>query len=85
MNLLIPFARWENRIVLPRDAVVDDYLALLVRLHSLPVEPFVAAGITRADDERDSEWSPYQENNRRRPEPKAQPGNRPAFLRQLVT
>lgn len=33
-----------------RDAVVDDYLGLLVRLHSLPVEPFVAAGITRADD-----------------------------------
>ena len=33
-----------------RDAVVDDYLAILARLHALPIEPFVAAGIHRADD-----------------------------------
>lgn len=33
-----------------RDSVVDDYLAILARLHSLPIEPFVAVGIRRADD-----------------------------------
>jgi len=33
-----------------RDAAVDDYLAILARLHALPIEPFVEAGIRRADD-----------------------------------
>ena len=33
-----------------RDAAVDDYLAILARLHALPIEPFVEAGIHRADD-----------------------------------
>ena len=33
-----------------RDAVVDDYLAILARVHALPVQPFVDAGIHRADD-----------------------------------
>lgn len=33
-----------------RDAAVDDYLATLARLHALPIEPFVEAGIHRADD-----------------------------------
>ena len=33
-----------------RDAAVDDYLTILARLHALPVEPFVEAGIHRADD-----------------------------------
>ncbi|MDG2026445.1 MAG: hypothetical protein P8J50_05000 [Acidimicrobiales bacterium] len=33
-----------------RDAAVDDYLAILSRLHALPIEPFVDAGIRRAGD-----------------------------------
>ena len=33
-----------------RAAAVDDYLAILARLHALPLEPFAAAGIRRADD-----------------------------------
>lgn len=33
-----------------RAAAVDDYLAILGRLHALPVEPFAAAGIRRAAD-----------------------------------
>ena len=33
-----------------RAAAVDDYLAILARLHSLPIEPFAAAGICRAGD-----------------------------------
>ncbi len=33
-----------------RDAAVDDYVAILARLHALPIEPFVEAGIRRADD-----------------------------------
>ena len=33
-----------------RAAAVDHYLAILARLHALPVEPFAAAGIRRADD-----------------------------------
>ena len=33
-----------------RDAVVDDYLAILARIHALPIEPFVEAGICRAGD-----------------------------------
>ena len=33
-----------------RAAAVDDYLAILARLHALPVEPFAAAGIRRAAD-----------------------------------
>ncbi len=31
-----------------RDAVVDDYLAILARLHALDVEPFARAGVMRA-------------------------------------
>lgn len=31
-----------------RDAVVDDYLAVLARLHALDVEPFARAGVVRA-------------------------------------
>jgi len=33
-----------------RAAAVDDYLAILARLHALPLAPFVAAGIRRAAD-----------------------------------
>jgi hypothetical protein len=33
-----------------RAEAVDDYLAILARLHALPVEPFAAAGIRRAED-----------------------------------
>ena len=33
-----------------RAAAVDDYLAILARLHALPVEPFAVAGIRRAAD-----------------------------------
>lgn len=33
-----------------RDSAVDDYLAILARMHALPVEPFAAAGIQRAGD-----------------------------------
>ena len=33
-----------------REAAVDDYLAILARLHKLPIEPFVQAGIRRASD-----------------------------------
>ena len=33
-----------------RAAAVDDYLAILARLHALPIEPFAAAGIRRAGD-----------------------------------
>lgn len=33
-----------------RDAVVDDYLGVLARIHALPVEPFAEAGIHRATD-----------------------------------
>lgn len=31
-----------------RDAVVDDYLSILARLHALDVEPFARAGVMRA-------------------------------------
>ena len=31
-----------------RDAVVDDYLAILARMHALDVEPFADAGVVRA-------------------------------------
>ena len=31
-----------------RDAVIDDYLHILARLHALDIEPFVDAGIMRA-------------------------------------
>jgi hypothetical protein len=31
-----------------RDAVVDEYLQVLARMHALPIEPFVEAGIMRA-------------------------------------
>lgn len=31
-----------------RDAVVDDYLQILARLHALDLDPFVAAGVARA-------------------------------------
>ncbi|MEM7140036.1 MAG: phosphotransferase family protein [Actinomycetota bacterium] len=37
-----------------RAAAVDDYLAILARIHALPVEPFAAAGIRRADDPAES-------------------------------
>jgi len=33
-----------------RAAAVDDYLAILARLHALPAEPFALAGIRRAAD-----------------------------------
>lgn len=33
-----------------RAAAVDDYLAILARIHALPVGPFAAAGIERAED-----------------------------------
>lgn len=33
-----------------RESAVDDYLAILARLHSLPIRPFLAAGIEAADD-----------------------------------
>lgn len=39
-----------------RRAAVDDYLQILARLHSLPVEPFAEAGIMRADRPEDSGW-----------------------------
>jgi aminoglycoside phosphotransferase (APT) family kinase protein len=31
-----------------RDVVVDEYLQVLARIHALPIEPFVTAGVTRA-------------------------------------
>ena len=37
-----------------RAAAVDDYLAILARLHALPLEPFAAAGIQRAADRADA-------------------------------
>jgi aminoglycoside phosphotransferase (APT) family kinase protein len=33
-----------------RDTIVDEYLQALAAVHRLPIEPFVAAGITRATD-----------------------------------
>ena len=33
-----------------RESAVDDYLSILARVHKLPIEPFVEAGISRADD-----------------------------------
>jgi aminoglycoside phosphotransferase (APT) family kinase protein len=33
-----------------RASAVDDYLSILSRIHKLDIEPFVAAGIRRADD-----------------------------------
>lgn len=33
-----------------RTSVVDDYLSILARIHKLPIEPFVQAGIRRASD-----------------------------------
>ncbi len=33
-----------------REAAVDDYLGILARMHHLPLEPFEAAGIRRAQD-----------------------------------
>ena len=33
-----------------REAAVDDYLAILARMHQLPIQPFEAAGIRRASD-----------------------------------
>lgn len=37
-----------------RAGVVDHYLAILARMHKLPLEPFAAAGIVRADDPSES-------------------------------
>ena len=37
-----------------RRAAVDDYLAILARMHALPLQPFVDAGITRAADPGDA-------------------------------
>ena len=37
-----------------RDAVVDDYLQILARLHALPIEPFVAGGVLRAPSPAES-------------------------------
>ena len=37
-----------------REAAVDDYLAILARLHALPLEPFVDAGISRASTPEES-------------------------------
>jgi aminoglycoside phosphotransferase (APT) family kinase protein len=33
-----------------RDVIVDEYLQVLARIHTLPIEPFVAAGVHRGSD-----------------------------------
>ena len=37
-----------------RDRVMDDYMEILAQLHGLAVEPFAAAGVTRATDPADA-------------------------------
>ena len=37
-----------------RDTIVDEYLQALVRIHQLPIEPFVAAGIVRGTSPADA-------------------------------
>lgn len=39
---------FEKSTEAERESVVDDYLQILARLHALPLEPFVEAGIMRA-------------------------------------
>ena len=47
-----------------RDVVVDEYLQQLVRLHSLEVEPFVEAGLLRAETPEGSGMVMYEEVER---------------------
>jgi hypothetical protein len=66
---------FEGVTAAERDAVVDDYLAVLARLHALDVEPFARAGVMRAATPADSGnfgMQRYVDNYRatkRRPDP----------------
>lgn len=58
-----------------RQAVVDDYLQMLARIHQLPLEPFVAAGIRRAPEPGQSgrigiqRYEEIYRSRKRNPEP----------------
>lgn len=58
-----------------RQSVVDDYLQILARLHKLPIEPFVAAGIRRAATPAESgrigigRYEEIYRSRKRHPEP----------------
>jgi aminoglycoside phosphotransferase (APT) family kinase protein len=43
-----------------RDTIVDEYLQVLARIHQLPIEPFVEAGILRAATPQESGAVAYQ-------------------------
>ena len=45
---------FDNCTDAERDAVVDDYLHILAKMHALDVEPFAAAGIRRAEQPEES-------------------------------
>lgn len=45
---------FEGVSELERDAVMDDYMAILARIHSLDLRPFAEAGITQAATPRES-------------------------------
>jgi hypothetical protein len=49
-----------------RDAVMDDYMAVLARIHALDVAPFEAAGVGRDGMAR---YEAYYRGTKRRPEP----------------
>ncbi|MBP8924337.1 MAG: hypothetical protein KBG75_00625 [Pseudomonadales bacterium] len=58
-----------------RQAVVDDYLQILARIHQLPIEPFISAGIRRADEPGQSgrvglqRYEEIYRSRKRNPEP----------------
>lgn len=58
-----------------RQSVMDDYLQILARLHALPIEPFVAAGIRRAATPAESgrtgigRYEEIYRSRKRHPEP----------------
>ena len=58
-----------------RQAVVDDYLQVLARIHQLPIEPFISAGIRRADEPGQSgrvgiqRYEEIYRSRKRNPEP----------------
>jgi len=58
-----------------RDRVMDDYMEILAQLHDLAVEPFAAAGVTRAADPADagrigmSFYERVYRTTKRRPDP----------------
>lgn len=50
---------FEGTSTADRDTVVDEYLQVLARVHALPIEPFVRAGILRAPTPAESGEFPH--------------------------